>query len=89
MLFISVYASTQLFWDTGLHFLHILAIMFVICTVLMLVIGKIKPRETAYKLEDKKVVDMTPWKLVYPVGFAAVIAMLIVFLIFSEAGIAA
>lgn len=89
VLFISVYASTQLFWDTGLHFLHILAIMFVICTVLMLVIGKIKPRETAYKLKDKKVVDMTPWKLVYPVGFAAVIAMLIVFLIFSEAGIAA
>src|SRR5699024_11040447 len=64
--FITVYAITQLFWDTGVHYLHILGILFVICSALMLIIGKIKPRDTEFVLEDKKAVDLTPWKLLYP-----------------------
>jgi solute:Na+ symporter, SSS family len=86
--FISFYAVTQLVWDTGLHFLHILAILFVFCSALMLIIGKIKPREEDFVLQGKHAVDMTPWKLVYPLGIAAVIAMLIVYMIFSGIGIA-
>lgn len=88
VLFIVVYAITQLFWDTGVHYLHILAILFIICSVLMLIIGKFKPRDTAYVLEDKKEVDLTPWKLVYPVGFAAIAVMVILYVIFSPIGIA-
>ncbi|CAM4078570.1 symporter YidK [Lederbergia lenta] len=86
--FITVYAITQLFWDTGLHYLHILAILFVVCIILILVIGKIKPCDTDFVLEDKKAVELTPWKLLYPVGFAAIALMIIVYSIFSSAGIA-
>ncbi|MBS2970931.1 solute:sodium symporter family transporter [Metabacillus sp. KIGAM252] len=87
-LFISVYAITQLVWDTGIHFLHILAVLFVLCVGLMLLIGKIWPKDTVYELEDQKVVDMTPWKLLYPMGFAAVVAMITVYVLFSSAGFA-
>ncbi|WP_068675168.1 solute:sodium symporter family transporter [Oceanobacillus sp. Castelsardo] len=88
VLFIVVYAITQLFWDTGVHYLHILAILFVVCSALMLIIGKFKPRDTAYVLEDKKEVDITPWKLAYPVGIAAVAVMVMLYVIFSPIGIA-
>ncbi|MGI8316684.1 solute:sodium symporter family transporter [Halobacillus mangrovi] len=85
--FIAIYATTQLFWDTGVHFLHILAILFVACSLLMLLIGKIRPRETDFILEQKSKVDMKPWKLVYPVGIAATLAMIIIYILLSPAGI--
>lgn len=85
--FISIYATTQLVWDTGLHFLHILGILFVLCTGLMLLIGKLRPRDTDFVLEEKAKVDMTPWKLVYPVGLAATAAMVVIYLLLSPIGI--
>ncbi|WP_243387503.1 solute:sodium symporter family transporter [Bacillus kexueae] len=89
LVFISIYAATQLVWDTGIHFLHILAILFVLCSALMLLIGRIKPRETEFVLQEKQAVELTPWKLVYPMGIAATIAMIIVYTIFSGVGIGA
>ncbi|PRX22457.1 SSS family solute:Na+ symporter [Orenia metallireducens] len=86
--FITAYGITQLFWDTGVHFLHILAVLFVICSALMLVIGKLKPRKTAFILEDKKAVELTPWQKLYPVGIAITIAMIAVYSVFSSVGIA-
>ncbi|MCP1188235.1 solute:sodium symporter family transporter [Priestia flexa] len=86
--FISIYAVTQLVWDTGLHYLHILAILFVLCSGLMFIIGKIAPKQDLYVLEDQKAVDLTPWKLLYPMGIAAVLAMLVVYALFSPIGIA-
>ncbi|MGD6816460.1 solute:sodium symporter family transporter [Metabacillus sp. 84] len=87
-LFISVYAITQLVWDTGVHFLHILAVLFVLCVGLMLLIGKFWPKTEVYTLEDRKAVDITPWKLLYPMGFAAIVAMISVYVLFSTAGFA-
>ncbi|WP_173918166.1 solute:sodium symporter family transporter [Halobacillus sp. Marseille-Q1614] len=85
--FISTYATTQLVWDTGLHFLHILGILFVICSTLMLIIGKLYPRNEDFYLEEKSKVDMQPWKLVYPVGIAATVAMVIIYTLLSPVGI--
>ncbi|MFC0523220.1 solute:sodium symporter family transporter [Pontibacillus salicampi] len=85
--FISIYATTQLIWDTGVHFLHILAILFVVCTTLMLVIGKMYPRKEVFVLEEKSQVEMTPWKLVYPVGLAATAAMILLYVLLSPVGI--
>ena len=50
------------------HFLHVMAILFVLNVILMLVIGMIRPRATDYVQEYTKQVDISPWKLVYPVG---------------------
>ncbi|RNA68505.1 solute:sodium symporter family transporter [Alteribacter keqinensis] len=88
VVFISTYGFTQLVWDGGLHFLHILAILFVVCVTLMLVIGRIYPREKEFVLQEESAVDMTPWRIVYPMGAVATAAMILVYLLFSVAGIA-
>lgn len=86
-LFITCYGITQLFWDTGLHFLHILAILFVLCSSLMLIIGKFKPRDKDFVLEDKKVVDLTYWEKLYPVGIAITVSVIAIYTVFSNIGI--
>ena len=52
-----------LFGEDGYpHFLHVMAILFLFNVVLMLVIGKLKPRSEAFSLHYTKEVDITPWK---------------------------
>lgn len=85
--FISIYAITQLVWDTGIHFLHILGILFLLCVALMLIIGKIRPADQDFVLEDHSKVDLTPWKLVYPLGLVAIASMVIIYILFSPLGI--
>lgn len=87
-IFITIYGSTQLFWDTGIHFLHILAILFVVCSLIMILIGKFKPRDKAFVLEDKEAVDLTPWEKTYIAGGSIISAMVVIYIIFSSVGIA-
>ncbi len=51
-----------------LHFLHVMAILFVLNIIIMLVIGKLHPREQAYEQQYTQEVDITPWKSVTLVG---------------------
>ena len=66
---------------------EILGILFVACTILMLVIGKIAPRDKDFELEENAKVDMSPWKLLYPVGIAASVAMIVIYILLSPIGI--
>jgi len=66
-----------------IHMLHMQAITFVLTVLIMLVIGKLKPRETDYVLQDTKDVDLTPWKLVKPVGLAICIVVISTYIIFQ------
>jgi SSS family solute:Na+ symporter len=52
------------------HFLDVMAILFVLNVVIMLIIGKIKPREEAFVQEYTQQVDITPWKYTKQVGIA-------------------
>ncbi len=52
------------------HFLDIMAILFVLNVIIMLVIGKIRPREEDYVQEYTKEVDITPWKYTKQIGIA-------------------
>jgi SSS family solute:Na+ symporter len=65
------------------HFLHVMAILFVMNILIMLVIGKIKPRETDYVQAYTKQVDISPWKLVYPVGGAVIAIVIGIYVYFS------
>ncbi|KAA5821186.1 solute:sodium symporter family transporter [Algibacter amylolyticus] len=65
------------------HFLHVQFICFVLTVVLMLVIGKVKPRETNFVQEYTRDVDVTPWKFVKPVGLAICIVVISTYVIFS------
>jgi SSS family solute:Na+ symporter len=52
------------------HFLDVMAILFVLNVVIMLIIGKIKPREEAFVQEYTQQVDITPWKYTKQAGIA-------------------
>ena len=65
------------------HFLHIMAILFVLNVVIMLVIGKLKPRESAYVQKYTEEVDITPWKLVKPIGALICVIVIGVYIYFS------
>ncbi len=65
------------------HFLHVMAILFVLNVIMMLVIGKIRPRATDYEQEYTKQVDISPWKLVYPVGGLVVAIVIGIYIYFA------
>ncbi len=52
------------------HFLDVMAILFVLNILIMLIIGKLKPREEAFVQEYTEEVDITPWKHTKIVGTA-------------------
>lgn len=82
------YMFTQIFFDTGIHFLHVLTILFVATTVIMLLIGRFYPMQTAYLPQDKGVVDLKPWKNRHWVNGFLLIIMILLFVVFSKIGLA-
>ena len=54
----------------------------------MLIIGKIKPRETAYVMEIRNVVDIEPWEHRHAAGGVVVFLMISMYIVFSKLGIA-
>jgi len=86
--FITTYAASQLLIDTGLHFLHVLAILFVATVLLMLVIGALYPREEPFRQQWNNVVDLKPWKRRYVYTAVLVLAMAVLFVVFSPLGLA-
>lgn len=65
------------------HFLHVMAILFVINVLIMLIIGKLYPQEKAFVLEYTKQVDTEPWKYVKPVGLGILLMVIGVYFYFS------
>lgn len=86
--FIVCYGLTQLVFDTGLHFLHIMAILFVLSSAIMLLFGKLYPMDVAYKQADRAVVEMKPWR--WRTLWYAVFILLIIgfYVLLSPLGIA-
>jgi len=86
--FIGTYAFTEFWWDSGISYIHILGILFVITTGIMLLIGKIYPRESDFVLEANNSVDITNWKYLYPVSIIIFLGLVIMYLVLSKYGIA-
>ncbi|ONI42347.1 solute:sodium symporter family transporter [Candidatus Epulonipiscium fishelsonii] len=86
--FVTVYGITQLFIDTGIHYLHISGILFVISCLMMFVIGKIRPMEVPYKMPENSPVEMNPWKERYLFSGAVMFVMISMYIVFSKYGIA-
>lgn len=86
--FVGTYAILQLWIKPDLNFLYQLAILFVISCAIMLIIGKIKPRETPYVMEIRNVVDIEPWEHRHAAGGVVVFLMISMYIVFSKLGIA-
>ncbi|MFY7669755.1 solute:sodium symporter family transporter [Tenacibaculum sp. MEBiC06402] len=69
--------------DAYPHFLHVMAILFVLNTIIMLIIGKLKPKAVAYEQKESKQVDITPWKHTKPVGIFICIIVILIYIYFS------
>ena len=65
------------------HFLHVMAILFILNVIIMLTIGYFYPRTTVFKLEYTEQVDITPWKYVKQVGMAVCIIVIGIYIYFS------
>ncbi len=64
------------------HFLHVMAILFVLNIGIMLIIGKLNPRPTDYVQQATDDVDITPWKNALIAGVLITLLVLSTYFIF-------
>ena len=78
-------------WLSGIHYLHVMAILFVIAVAFMWLTGIYWPTKnnTYDDAKDLHVVDTTPWNKAVVMSVAIVLCVFAVYVIFSEFGIAA
>ncbi|GHC31222.1 solute:sodium symporter family transporter [Aidingimonas halophila] len=62
---------------------HFVASIFVLLVLVMLLIGKLRPRETEWVHEDSGAVDLTPWKGAIPAGTVLVILVITIYAAFA------
>lgn len=86
VVFVSSYAAMQLVFDTPIHFLHQLAILFVVCTALMFIIGRIAPRDTEYEMPINESMDVTPWAFRFEASAIILYMVLGAYVMFSNVG---
>jgi SSS family solute:Na+ symporter len=69
--------------DNYPHFLHVMAILFIFNVLIMLIIGKIKPRSVAYQQHYTKQVDITPWKYLNSAGIIICVIVISIYIYFA------
>ena len=81
--FIVSYGFTQLVFDLHVHFLHILAILFLLTCAIMFVIGKFYPMPIPYNHKTNNLVSLEPWKNRHLYAGILILLMILMFVIFS------
>lgn len=66
------------------HYLHVMAILFILNSAIMLVIGAIYPRNEAFVLKYTEQVDITPFKYVKHVGLAVCLIVVSIYIYFAK-----
>lgn len=87
LFFVLSYALMQLVFDVPLHFLHQLALLFVLTVVLMLLVRWVSPRDEIYVLPLSDKVDVQPWAQRGIVSAILIYFIFGVFLLFSNYGL--
>jgi SSS family solute:Na+ symporter len=88
LFFIVLYALSEFAFDSPLHYLHLVAILFVLTIGLMLAIGKWKLAPVPSIEAGRAMVDMRPWKNRHWFFLLLLALMAGTFILFSKAGIA-
>ncbi|MCL4113305.1 UNVERIFIED_CONTAM: hypothetical protein GTU68_039335 [Idotea baltica] len=78
-----LYSIAQFVLQPNIHFLHVMAILFVMNVGIMLIIGKMRPRTEAYELEYSEQVDITPYKYVKQVGILITVIVIGIYVYFA------
>lgn len=66
------------------HYLHVMAVLFLLNAGIMLIIGKIAPRKEAFELEYTKQVSIEPYKYVKQVGLAICVIVVAIYIYFAK-----
>jgi SSS family solute:Na+ symporter len=64
------------------HFLHIMGILFVVNVLIMLIVGKLKPKTTPYEPKLTDEINIEPWKYTILTGIIITLLVLSTYLIF-------
>lgn len=86
--FAGAYMLSQFVFHTGLHYLHVLGILFVLTVGLMLIIGKLHPLKQPFTMPEMALVNVQPWKNRFWYFGVLVLLMVVVFVLFSPLGLA-
>ena len=77
-------ASAGVFFDElFVYDFHFLGFVFVLLVALMIVWGVVSPRPTAWKLENKTSIDLTPWKHSKLASLTLVVMVIAIYLSFA------
>ncbi|MCL7746208.1 solute:sodium symporter family transporter [Halalkalibacter alkaliphilus] len=71
-----------------INFLYVLSVLFPLNVLTMVIVGRLRPRETPFVLHDANVVDLKPWKYAKPFSIFMIVVMLSVYTFFSPVGVA-
>ena len=69
--------------DNYPHFLHVMAILFILNVLIMLLIGKYYPRKEAYIQKYTEQVDITPWKHLNTFGISICVIVIAIYIYFA------
>lgn len=75
VLYLVCYSYTQLVNDFGIHWLHIVAILFVLNVSIMLIFGRFLPTKSSFERPAQGAVDLTPWRHRYFAYFLVLVGM--------------
>ena len=86
---IILYALFQFVFNDVLqiHFLHLYGILFVLECAMMLLIGYFKPLPNPWRYPKNAVVDLAPWRFLFPVSINLFSAIIFLYIIFSPIGL--
>jgi len=65
------------------HYLHVMAILFVLNIIIMLVIGRLYPRSEPYQISYTKQVDIEPWKKTTVAGISLCAIVIFIYIYFA------
>ena len=81
------YALIEFVFEVDLHFIHVYALLFFVEVIIMVVCGRIKPREGGRHFTESPKVDMTPWRYSWAACATMLTLIVAVYLLFSPIGL--
>lgn len=85
--FMFLYGIFQFVYKVNISFLHLLGGLFILCVIIMAVIGYIAPMKTPYKQSEVEEVSLVQWKYAKPTCALIVTTTIYVYILLSLLGI--
>ena len=85
--FMFLYGMMQFVYKVNISFLHVLGMLFVLCVIIMVIIGYIAPMKTPYVQSIKNEISLTHWRYAKPMSALKVTTTIYVYTLLSHSGL--